>query len=878
MNDEALLPGRAPGPAAQTEVMLRGDLPRHTLSDVTREFPPTPAPPDVRVLGHFDVLETIGRGGFGVVVKAFDRKLQRIVAIKLMSAEMAATSPARKRFVREARAAAAVRHENVVHIYTVEEQPRPYLVMEYVPGGSLQQHLDRVGPLEVAEVLRLGGQLARGLAAAHATGLVHRDVKPANVLLEPGNPPQAKLTDFGIALAADDASLTQSGVVMGTPMYMAPEQANGERVDHRADLFSLGSVLYTMVCGRPPFRATNSLAVLKRVAEGTPRPVEEVMPGTPRWLSDVIAKLHARNPANRFQSAAEVAAILESCQAALELGRPIRPAGGTRGRATWKRSIGAVSAFACVALVAVAAFLPSTPGNPPPTGPGTTPTTPTPEPVPPPAADPKPDRYTNAVGIEFVRVPAGKSKLGGTGGAAGREVEVRYDFYMGKYEVTREEWEAVMGPRTDPSRYSRTGEHAAAVAAVPDADFKRFPVDGVAWNDCQDFLRRLNQKVKETGWVYRLPTTTEWEYACRNGPGQPDAALGCDYYAGEPATTLRPDQANLLEAGLNRPCRVGSYAPNRLGLHDLHGNVFEFLDDLGGENRDGRLLAGGFWSDPPFHSSRARERGCANPEHRLNGGGLRLVRVPAENATTPRQQFEAFAADLRRANPDFKAILRPVFANDRITELFVTDARGITDISPLRQLRDLHNLNAPHGQFSDLSPLSGLPLRCLAIDNNWILRDLSPLKGMRIEWMALWGFQGNDLSPLEGMPLKYLNCGGGQRKLDLSPLRGMPLRGLCLNCTLVDDLTPLTGLPLDELLIQETLVRDLTPLRGMKLRKLCGAGSGVTDLGALRGMPLVELSCNFDPSRDADIIRDFPALDLINGKSPIEFWNEVEKK
>ncbi len=296
--------------------------------------------PHVETLGHFDILETIGRGGFGVVVKAFDRSLRRTVAIKMMPAEMAATSPARRRFVREARAAAAVRHENVVCIYAVEEHPVPHLVMEYVAGGSLQRHLDETGPLEAREVLRIGAQIARGLTAAHDTGLVHRDIKPANVLLESNAALRAKLTDFGIARAADDASLTQSGTIVGTPMYMAPEQAKGERVDHRADLFSLGSVLYTMVSGRPPFRAANSLAVLKRVADDTPRPIQEIIPETPQWLCDIIARLHAHDPDERFQSAAEVADLLETYLAVLESGRPPGDVSGRSGKRRSHRSGG----------------------------------------------------------------------------------------------------------------------------------------------------------------------------------------------------------------------------------------------------------------------------------------------------------------------------------------------------------------------------------------------------------------------------------------------------------------------------------------------------------------------------------------------------------
>jgi serine/threonine protein kinase len=224
---------------------------------------PSARPDSLGRIGHYEVLEILGRGGYGIVFKAFDEVLQRVVALKVLAPVIAATSPARKRFLREARSSAQIRHENVVQVYAVEEQPLPYLVMEFIPGETLQSRLDRTGPLEAPEIVRLGRQIAEGLAAAHATGLIHRDIKPGNVLIERGPQGRVKITDFGLARTADDASLTQSGVLAGTPMYMAPEQAKGETLDHRADLFSLGSVLYTVATGRPPFRASTIFAVLK---------------------------------------------------------------------------------------------------------------------------------------------------------------------------------------------------------------------------------------------------------------------------------------------------------------------------------------------------------------------------------------------------------------------------------------------------------------------------------------------------------------------------------------------------------------------------------------------------------------------------------------
>jgi hypothetical protein len=258
-------------------------------------------------LGPYEITGILGTGGMGVVLKALDHALDRVVAIKVLAPELATRAAARRRFAREARAAAAVVHDHVVAIHAVDEaNGLPYLVMQYVPGGSLQERIDRDGPLELKEILRIGMQAAAGLAAAHAQGLVHRDVKPSNILLENGTE-RVNLTDFGLARAVDDASMTQSGLIVGTPQYMAPEQASGEAVDYRADLFSLGSVLYTMCAGHPPFRATTTLAVLRRVCDEAPRPLRQINPEIPRWLEAVVARLHAKAPADRFPAAAAVA-------------------------------------------------------------------------------------------------------------------------------------------------------------------------------------------------------------------------------------------------------------------------------------------------------------------------------------------------------------------------------------------------------------------------------------------------------------------------------------------------------------------------------------------------------------------------------------------
>jgi serine/threonine-protein kinase len=288
------------------------------LLRITDYFDPTDDPRMMGRFGGYEIAGIVGSGGMGVVLKGFEMALDRYVAIKVLAPHLATSGAARTRFAREARAAAAVIHENVVSIHRVAEaNGLPFLVMPYIAGDSLVKRLDERGPLELHEILRIGVQIASGLAAAHAQGLVHRDIKPGNILLGSGIE-RVTITDFGLARAADDASLTRSGVITGTPQFMSPEQARGEPVDARSDLFSLGSVLYAMCTGRPPFRADTAYGVLRRIGETNPRPIQELVPQIPEWLAEIVEKLHAKNPEDRFQSATEVAQLLGRWLAHLE--------------------------------------------------------------------------------------------------------------------------------------------------------------------------------------------------------------------------------------------------------------------------------------------------------------------------------------------------------------------------------------------------------------------------------------------------------------------------------------------------------------------------------------------------------------------------------
>lgn len=280
---------------------------------------PVDHPELLGLLGRYDVYEVLGRGGMGVVLKARDPSLQRFVALKVLGPHLAANEPNRQRFLREARVAAAIRHENVIAVHAIEEAGTlPYIVMEYVEGPSLQQRLNDAGRLEIPEVVRIARQMAAGLAAAHALGVIHRDIKPANILIE-ARSDIVKITDFGLARAVDDATLTQKGMVAGTPQFMAPEQARGQKLDARADLFSFGSVLYTLCTGELPFSGDDSMSVLYNVCHATPRPILDLNPDVPIWLVRLIARLQAKKPEDRCATAAEVFDLLMRERAPAEL-------------------------------------------------------------------------------------------------------------------------------------------------------------------------------------------------------------------------------------------------------------------------------------------------------------------------------------------------------------------------------------------------------------------------------------------------------------------------------------------------------------------------------------------------------------------------------
>jgi serine/threonine protein kinase/Leucine-rich repeat (LRR) protein len=278
---------------------------------------------DIGRLGKYRIQKELGRGGMGAVYLAFDERLQRKVALKVMLPRAAADATARERFLREARAAAQISSDHVVNIFEADEiDGTPYIALQFLQGYPLDEYLRKKGDLTIPQVVRIAADTALGLSKAHKLGIVHRDIKPGNLWLEaPAG--RVKILDFGLAkpvVGSEAAELTGSGAVMGTPAYMAPEQGMGQPVDVRADLFSLGCVLYRLCTGKLPFDRPTIMAILKAIATEEPPPVRKVNPAVPEPLADLIRRLMAKKPDQRPASAEAVVKELDRISALLKAG------------------------------------------------------------------------------------------------------------------------------------------------------------------------------------------------------------------------------------------------------------------------------------------------------------------------------------------------------------------------------------------------------------------------------------------------------------------------------------------------------------------------------------------------------------------------------
>ena len=315
-------------------------------------------------LGRFELTDKLGEGGMGVLYRARDTRLGRTVAIKLLRPETVADPERARRFLQEARAASALNHPNIVTVHDIGDDGGrgTWIAMECLDGESLRQRLAR-GPLAVPEAVRIAVDVARGLAAAHAAGIVHRDVKPANVMITESG--IVKVLDFGLAkldaspkAGSDSVSPTQSapvataaGVIVGTPAYMSPEQVEGRAADARSDVFSFGAMLYEMLTAKRPFEGATELSLLSSILKDAPPPVRSLRPEVDARLEAIVSRCLAKDPAARYPSAQALLPELESCLAR----DSALPAAGLLRRPAWVVALGL--------LVAALAALVRGPGN-----------------------------------------------------------------------------------------------------------------------------------------------------------------------------------------------------------------------------------------------------------------------------------------------------------------------------------------------------------------------------------------------------------------------------------------------------------------------------------------------------------------------------------
>ena len=614
------------------------------------------------ILGNYVLLEPLGAGGMGRVHKARHRLMKRLVALKVLSPELLRSAGARARFRREVEAAARLTHPNIVAAYDAgEADRRDFLVMEYVEGQNLSELVRRDGPLPVGKALEYLAAAARGLAFAHAAGVVHRDVKPANLLVDANG--VVKVLDMGLArlpldeAEAGDAGLTSSGVVMGTAAYMAPEQAaDTRRADQRSDIYSLGCCLHFMLTGLPPYEGQTPMETLFAHRERPIPSLCEARPDCPPPVDALFRKMLAKRPEDRPASMTAALAELESLQQGEpESRRHIRP---SRRRVVVFAAAGAGLTAALliawiyfhpwregmVAVVAPKNDAPPLLSESPPFV-AAHPDAPAPEPT---AA---PERQ-QAPAVETVRIGAGDFLMGSPASDHNaqpdekpqRRVKITRPFLLGKFKVTQALYQDVTGK--NPSAFKPDGRRGAN---LHDEDSLRRPVESVTWLDAVAFCNRLSERhglkpyyhvdgsnvsvIGGDGW--RLPTEAEWEYACRAGTttrwcfGDDPARLGeYAWFADNSGDMMHP---------------VGLKKPNDWGLHDMHGDVAEWcwdrfdpnyyitapLSDPAGGRGETRVHRGGGWNDAAAQTRSASRQSLGQAYGILTLVGFRLARDAA---------------------------------------------------------------------------------------------------------------------------------------------------------------------------------------------------------------------------------------------------------
>jgi formylglycine-generating enzyme required for sulfatase activity/tRNA A-37 threonylcarbamoyl transferase component Bud32 len=594
------------------------------------------------LLGPYELLARLGQGGMGEVFKARHRLLNRVVALKITRKELLSDPTNERRFLREIQATARLKHPNIVTVHDASRiGDTHFFAMEYIEGSDLARIVRQQGPVLVTRACEYIRQAALGLQHAFEQELVHRDIKPSNLLLT-ADGTLVKILDMGVARCCDmeGSDLTATGSVVGTPDYLAPEQATNSRsVDIRADIYSLGCTLYTLLAGHPPFPEGSSLEKALKHLHDQPAPIRKQRPEVPPEVALILEKMMAKKPAARYQQPIEVAHALEPFTQTIP---PAAPTPATPKLTapppppqSGRRKFLAAGILMALTGLGIGFWQPW-------------------------VGDPSSSRrqpYTNSIGMDFVYIPAGEFEMGSPANEPGRRddegpvhtVTITRAFYLATHETTKKDFQLFISLSHHRTEAEESGEGAEEWNAAKhefepvrsskwsSPGFRQDlgdPVVCVSRRDAEvfcDWLSRLDHR------TYRLPTEAEWEYACRAGTASA-------YAIGD---TLLSDMARFAPASKSsseaqrRPHteKVGAFAPNDWGLFDMHGNVWEWCadyyspnyyrdslqqDPVGPKSSDKFVARGGSWTSSASNC-RSASRLPVPDRTRRNDIGFRVL-------------------------------------------------------------------------------------------------------------------------------------------------------------------------------------------------------------------------------------------------------------
>ncbi len=728
-------------------------------------------------IGPYVILGKLGEGGMGAVYKAHDPSLDRLVALKLLPPHLANDPDYVARFKREATAAANLSHANLVQLYTVgEDAGTQFIAMEFVEGRTLRQHIDKHQRLDFREALAITVYVAEALRYAwNKARLIHRDVKPENILLSRNG--TVKLTDLGLAksLGASGLTVTGTGTVMGSPHYISPEQARGDKeVDFHTDIYSLGCTLFHMLAGHPPYPGNDLMPLLYKHVHEPPPDLLKARPDCPPALAELVRRMLAKKPADRPASYDALIAELRQLHNQIMHAAPPKP----RDPTLWYALVAMLLVGAAAVLILWAPWEQLTRLTSPPTATSSnaaTASTPLPPP-PPPTAEEQLAQFVAKM-KELNPGFDGRTKHKADGGKL-------TELMFSTVQVTDISPIRSLKDLRILSMTAQKDERGLLADLTPLRGLHLSRLD-CRWSEVANLapLKGMNlthltlrgcSKLKDLSPLQGMPLKDLDITGC---PQLRDLSP----LKGLPLTDLKCDFPERHEDVLRSLTTLKT-------INDVP--VTDFWKQLESERATQTTTA---------TTTMATARLATNLAAAANDA-MEFVKTTA--ALPPEQQVTAIATRLKELNPGFDGKLTPKIEAGAVTELALSTV-GVTDITPLQALKWLTKLSvAPatlnqKGALADLSPLKGLPLTALWCQNNPI----------------------TDLKPLEGMPLTVLSC-GGTLITNLAPLAGMKLSVLSINDTAISDLTPLEGMPLTVFWCQNTKVTDLSPIKTAPLQEL----------------------------------------------------------